>query len=171
MTVFDASATGRGFDAFSSGPFGTLVVSIAAPSAEATSREVTSLNAAAQAVLDSVIPKLDVAVSTRAAPSDLPSDPDNARIADILAALDARLDVAVSTRSTLTAADVWSATTRTLTESLGLTAAQAAQLDAVFAVMGLDPARPVEITDTSRKVGVVEQTITDDGTTTTVQAS
>ena len=237
MATFEASATGRGFDTFASGPFGFLVLEIAAPTAEATASEIERLTAATQSVLDNVAPKLDVAVSTRAAPADLPPAPDNASIADILtalnarldaavssrvkpsdlppapdnasiadilmavnarldaaistraapsdlppppdnatigdilAAIDARLDAAVSTRSTLTAADVWSATTRTLTDSLGLTSAQATQLDAVFAVLGLDPARPVEITDTSRKAGAIDQTITDDGTTTTVQAS
>jgi hypothetical protein len=45
----------------------------------------------------------------------------------------ARVDVAVSTRSTLTAAQVWSATTRTLTEAAGLTTEQAAQLAALKA--------------------------------------
>ena len=233
MATFQASTTGRGFDAFGSGPFGFLVLEIAAPTADATADATASgierLTAATQSVLDTlaagsgggggftssdrtdlqsvssavnsrldaaistraapadlppapdntsiadvlaaVNARLDAAISTRAAPSDLPPAPDNASIAAIQSAVDARLDVAVSTRSTLTAADVWSATTRTLTESLGLTGAQAAQLDAVFAVLGLDPARPVEITDTSRKAGAIDQTITDDGTTTTVQAS
>lgn len=171
MTTFQASATGQGFDAFGSGPFGFLVLEIAAPTADATAGGIERLTAATQSVLDNVAPKLDVAISTRAAPNDLPPPPDNTSIAGILTAIDARLDAAVSTRSTLTAADVWSVTTRTLTESLGLTSAQAAQLDGVFAVLGLDPARPVEITDTSRKAGAIDQTITDDGTTTTVQAS
>lgn len=52
MATFEASATGRGFDNSASGPFGFLVLEIAAPTADATTSEIERLNAANQALLD-----------------------------------------------------------------------------------------------------------------------
>lgn len=83
--------------------------------------------------------RIDAAVSTRSTltAEDIPAGLTAAEVRTELATELGRIDVAVSTRSTLTtedipegltATEVWSATTRTLTESAGLTTAQAAQL-------------------------------------------
>ncbi len=86
-----------------------------------------------------------------------------------------RVDVAVSTRSTLTAqdipegltaAEVWAATERTLTETPGLTNTQAEQLRKVAQLHGVGA--ELVVTETTRTAGDVSQTLTtdDDGNTT-----
>lgn len=86
-----------------------------------------------------------------------------------------RIDAKVSTRSTLTAQDipagltaaqVWGAETRTLTDAPGLTDTQAEQLRKVAQLHGVGVA--LEVTETSRTAGDVSQTITtaEDGSTT-----
>lgn len=66
------------------------------------------------------------------------------------------------------AAAVWSYVTRELTASGTLTAEQATQLREIAELHGLDPAKPLTVTATSRAVGTIAQTITDATGTTTV---
>lgn len=60
----------------------------------------------------------------------------------------------------------------TMGEAMGaggsLTPTQAAYLVELWRIHGLDIANPLEVTTTSREAGTITQTITDDGTTTTV---
>ena len=88
----------------------------------------------------------------------------------------ARMDAAVSSRSTLTAqdipegltaAEVWSATTRTLTETPGLTTGQAEQLRKVAQLHGVGAT--LVVTETNRTAGDVNQAVTTVDSTTTVQ--
>lgn len=86
-----------------------------------------------------------------------------------------RVDVAVSTRSTLTAqdipegltaAEVWAATERTLTETPGLPTTQAEQLRKVAQLHGVGA--ELVVTATNRTAGDVSQTITSTEDQTTV---
>jgi hypothetical protein len=90
----------------------------------------------------------------------------------------AHLDADVSSRSTLaaqdipqglTAAQVWSATTRTLTETPGLTTGQAEQLRKVAQLHGVGAT--LVVTETTRTAGDVSQTITSTEAQTTVSAA
>jgi hypothetical protein len=90
----------------------------------------------------------------------------------------AHLDADVSSRSTLTAQDipqgltaaqVWSATTRTLTETPGLTTGQADQLRKMAQLHGIGAT--LVVTETTRTAGDVSQTITTTEAQTTVSAA
>jgi hypothetical protein len=96
-------------------------------SALATSAEVQALGEPLQAE-DYVAPaNADIAsIKTTVEAIDVSGIPAAVRV-ELTPELD-RIDVAVSTRSTLTATQVWAATTRELTQDVGLTTEQAAQL-------------------------------------------
>jgi hypothetical protein len=90
----------------------------------------------------------------------------------------AHLDADVSSRSTLTAqdipegltaAEVWTHTTRTLTETPGLTTGQAEQLRKVAQLHGIGA--QLVVTETTRTAGDVSQTITTTDDQTTVSAA
>jgi hypothetical protein len=67
------------------------------------------------------------------------------------------------------AAAVWAYAARTLTEEIGLTVTQAAQLQALFELHGLDPAKPLQVSETARSAGTIAQTVSTASGTTTVQ--
>jgi hypothetical protein len=96
-------------------------------SALATSAEVQALGDPLQAE-DYVAPaNADIAsIKTTVEAIDVSGIPAAVRV-ELTPELE-RIDVAVSTRSTLTATQVWAATTRELTQDVGLTTEQAAQL-------------------------------------------
>lgn len=130
-------------------------------SVDAVAADVTSIKATVEAI----------------EPTDLSGIP--AAVRTELATELGRIDVAVSTRSTLTAedvpegltaAEVWSATTRTLTEAPGLTTGQAEQLRKVAQLHGVGV--QLVVTETTRTAGDVSQTLTtDEAGSTTVSAA
>lgn len=65
-----------------------------------------------------------------------------------------------------TADAVWQATVRTLTEQSTLIASQAAQLENLFRLAGLDIDNPMTVTETSRVAGDIDLVISGDGETT-----
>lgn len=61
-----------------------------------------------------------------------------------------------------TAADVWAYGDRTLTEEAGLTVDQAAKLDELWRLAGLDAANPMTVTPTTRVAGDIDLELTGD---------
>lgn len=153
----------------------TLTAAYDAAKTAASQTSVTNLGAPAQATALAALVITNQAEhdATQAAIAALPvpaMPPSAATVATAVRAeltteLD-RIDATISSRSTLTAAQVWSATTRTLTDSAGLTSGQAEQLRKVAQLHGVGA--QLVVTETSRTAGDVSQTITtdDDGNTT-----
>jgi hypothetical protein len=147
----------------------------------ATAAQVTALGTPLQADAYTAPANTDIA-AIKAKTDTLTNAPSASTVAGAvrteLATELGRIDVAVSTRSTLTAqdipqgltaAEVWAATTRTLTEAPGLTNTQAEQLRKMAQLHGVGAT--LVVTETTRTAGDVSQTITTTEEQTTVSAA